>query len=175
VTIILGGDSLNKTVSPKKQDAKYLFLFHYPDYFFIGRRDVRVWQPCRRSWREPWSCIIHELDVKARAYSTVRQIELEVWQSTTRWRTSIDNEESRALRMIWSCCFQRIKNWFPEERYHRQQEHVERDKSLSHQQSRKILGLGDTTSSTFGNIDNWCLLTWERWLGECRRGRQCWR
>jgi len=27
--------------------------------------------PCRRSWREPWSCIIHELDVEARACSSV--------------------------------------------------------------------------------------------------------
>jgi len=33
VTIILGGDSLNKTVSPKEQDARYMFFFHYPDFF----------------------------------------------------------------------------------------------------------------------------------------------
>jgi hypothetical protein len=28
VTIILGGDSLNKTFSLKEQDARYLFFFH---------------------------------------------------------------------------------------------------------------------------------------------------
>jgi len=67
--------------------------------------------PCRRSWREPWSCIIRELDVKARACSSVCQTEHEVGQSTTRWRTSMDSEESKALRMSWFCCFQQRKSW----------------------------------------------------------------
>jgi hypothetical protein len=58
----------------------------------------------------------------------------------------------------------------PKERYHQQQEHIERGRSWSHQQSRKLLGLGDTAA--FSNRDNWCLLTWEKWLGECGRGRQ---
>ena len=60
----------------------------------------------------------------------------------------------------------------PEERHHRQQENVERGRSLNHQQSQKILGLEDTASSAFVNIDNWCLSIWGRWLDECGRGRQ---
>jgi len=67
--------------------------------------------PCRRSWREPWSYIIRELDVEARACSSVCQTEHEVGQSITRWRTSMDSERSRALRMSWSCCFQWRKCW----------------------------------------------------------------
>jgi len=68
--------------------------------------------PCRRSWKEPWSYIIHELDVEARVCSSVCQTELQVWQSTIRWRTSMESEESKALRMSGSCCFQRRNNWF---------------------------------------------------------------
>jgi hypothetical protein len=67
---------------------------------------------CRRSWMEPWSYTIWKFDVEARACSNVRQTEHEVWQSTIRCRTFMDSEESRALRMSWSCCFQRRKNWF---------------------------------------------------------------
>jgi hypothetical protein len=52
------------------------------------------------------------LDVEARACSSVLQTALEVWQSTTRWRTFNDSEESRAFRMSWSCCLQWRKNWF---------------------------------------------------------------
>jgi len=68
--------------------------------------------PCWRSWRDPWSCIIRELNVEARACLSVRQTELEVWQSTTRWRTFTNSKESRALKMSWSCYFQRRKEWF---------------------------------------------------------------
>jgi len=53
-----------------------------------------------------------ELDGEARACSRVRQTKCKVWQSITRWRTSIESEESSALRMNWSCYFQQRKEWF---------------------------------------------------------------
>jgi hypothetical protein len=31
--------------------------------------------PCQKSWKEPWSYIIRELDGKARACSSMRQTE----------------------------------------------------------------------------------------------------
>jgi len=68
--------------------------------------------PCRRSWREPWSCIIRELEVEARTRSGVPQAEQELRQPTTRCKTSIDREERRALKMSWSCCFQVWKSRF---------------------------------------------------------------
>jgi hypothetical protein len=34
--------------------------------------------PCRRSWKEPWNCIIWELDEEAKAGSKVCQTECEV-------------------------------------------------------------------------------------------------
>ena len=41
MTIILGGDSLNKTFPLKEQDARNLFFFHNSrELFFVGRRDV---------------------------------------------------------------------------------------------------------------------------------------
>jgi len=55
--------------------------------------------PCQRSWRELWSCIIQEFNVEARACLSVRQAKHDVWQPTTRYKTFIDSEESRALRM----------------------------------------------------------------------------
>ena len=50
----------------------------------------------------------------------------------------------------------------PKKRHHRQQEYVERGRSLNHQQSRKLLGLRDMVSSTFANTNNWCLLISKR-------------
>jgi hypothetical protein len=41
MTIILGGDSLNETFSPKEQDVKYMFIFL--EFFLIDNHDVRVW------------------------------------------------------------------------------------------------------------------------------------
>ena len=70
----------------------------------------------------------------------------------------MESEESSALRMSWSCCFQQKKSDLPRERYHQQQIHVEEDTKLSRQQTRKLLDLGDMTSSTLFNIGNLCLL-----------------
>jgi hypothetical protein len=44
----------------------------------------------------------------------------------------MESEESKALRMSWYVVFNEERTNLPEERYHRQQEHVERDKSLNH-------------------------------------------
>jgi len=61
---------------------------------------------CRRSWKEPWSCILRELDREARACLIVCQTQCEFWQSTTRCNTSIEREERNALRISWSYCLQ---------------------------------------------------------------------
>jgi len=128
--------------------------------------------PCQRSWKEAWSCIIRELDEEAIACSSVRQIELEVWQSTTRWRTSMDSEDSKAWEWVGPTVSNKEKNVLPEENYHQQQIHVEGDKNLSHPQTRKLLSLLDMASSAFANKGNWCLLIWERWLGKYGKGKQ---
>jgi hypothetical protein len=65
--------------------------------------------PYQRSWKEPWSCIIGELDRDARAFLRVRQTQYEVWQSTTRCNISMERKESNTLKISWYCCFQRIK------------------------------------------------------------------
>jgi hypothetical protein len=44
----------------------------------------------------------------------------------------MESEENRALRMSWLIVSNEEITDLPEERYHRQQEHVERDKSLNH-------------------------------------------
>jgi hypothetical protein len=68
-------------------------------------------------------------------------------------------KKAEHLELIGLVVYNEERTDLLEERYHRQQEHVGWDKSLNHQQIRKLLGLGDTTSSAFANIDNWCLLT----------------
>jgi hypothetical protein len=51
---------------------------------------------CRKSWNEPWSCIILKFEGEARAVSRVVQMALEVLQST-KCRTSTEREDRRAL------------------------------------------------------------------------------
>jgi len=53
---------------------------------------------------------MQELDGEANAFSRVRQTQCEVEQSTTRCNTSTEREESKALKISWSCCFQRRKD-----------------------------------------------------------------
>ena len=65
--------------------------------------------PWQSFWKKPWSYIILELDGQTRACSKVLQTLDEVWQSTTRCRTSIDKKERRELKMRWSCSFQERK------------------------------------------------------------------
>jgi len=65
--------------------------------------------PCRKSWNKPWICMIQELDEDTRAFSRVRQTYCEVWQSTTRYNISTERDESNALKINWSCCFQQRK------------------------------------------------------------------
>ena len=48
--------------------------------------------PWRRSWKEPWSCMMRELDGEASTFSRVRQTQCEVEQSTTRCNTSTERE-----------------------------------------------------------------------------------
>ena len=52
---------------------------------------MTVSSPWRRSWNEPYNCIIRELDEEARACSSVFQILAEVGQSITRWRIFVDH------------------------------------------------------------------------------------
>jgi hypothetical protein len=91
--------------------------------------------PCWRSWREPWSCIIQELDVEARPCSSVHQTEHEVWQSTTKWKLPWITKKVEHLEWVSSVVSNKERSDLLEERYHQQQEHAERGRSLRHQQS----------------------------------------
>jgi hypothetical protein len=48
---------------------------------------------CRKSWNEPWSCIILEFEGDAKAVSSVVQMAWEVLQSITKCRTSTERED----------------------------------------------------------------------------------
>ena len=49
--------------------------------------------PYRRSWKDPWSCIMWEFDGETRAFLRVRQTQEEVWHSTIRCTTSMERGE----------------------------------------------------------------------------------
>ena len=70
----------------------------------------------------------------------------------------------KAVHLEWvgPIVFNEEKSDLPEEKYHRQQTHVEEDTRVSHQQIEKIIGLGDMASSAFANTGNWCSLILER-------------
>jgi len=67
--------------------------------------------PWQRSGKEPWSCIILKFDEEANACSRAHQTKHEVWQSTTKCNTSMKREERSSLKISWSYCFQRRKEW----------------------------------------------------------------
>ena len=49
--------------------------------------------PYRKSWKDPWSCIMWEFDGETRAFLRVRQTQEEVWHSTIRCTTSMERGE----------------------------------------------------------------------------------
>jgi len=64
--------------------------------------------PCRRSWKEPWSCMMWELDGDVELSQEFAK-HIARYDNLLRDATHPQREESNALKISWSCCFQRRK------------------------------------------------------------------